>query len=983
MTQVVFDVVDLVGEVHPGDTVSVWPPHVTATVDGRVQSTRKIDVLVDEGPVTEDIEPGPMVVQLQCRGIVDTKPRTVTIPDEGTITLANLIQSTFTYTPPVVSQVALDAQRAEDAAVRAEAGAATVGDAQAVLDARDDTVAAVATLGDAQTVLTARDQAVTAAEDAEQIATTIQSELDTRVPPLVADAIADDQTVADAAVSALGDAVDGLDLMERTTAEGLIEEALPWRGILPDGTDMNAVRVPGFYSVPYTASAATMINWPTRRAGILKVLSNEGSNLTVQEVTAYVSASTATEQYSRATIASHNTAWSTWFTTVWTQGIFPTGTAGSRVNVDTWRNVGAWAMASTTYVDGLPVPNTGLLEVFAWPDTGLSIQRYTARITNEDLRVYQRVSLSVSGFAGIPWQRVGVTSSGGGGASWGPTILPEGTDLGTFRDPGLWLILNTSSAMATGDMPVDSTGVRVEGPALLEVAAVTTSGRAFQTITVDHNGKLRDFARTTTLVESWPEWQEKGGAAPDQPGQVTDTSTAVSDHAARVEYARSRRGGGIGTSGQAVVMLRFDHWLVAFRDEVLPILRKYQLPATLNLNYDNILLEQNGSGTITWEHVQDWNQRYGIEIANHGSTHRDQTTTEDIYHEIVNGRRNLEAAMPRVAVETWQEHGASYFVNAEIDGDPGLNLGREPHNFFESYAGRLVLAEHAIIEGKAGGFFHPINGDPQIGQSHYSSDRDAAQSMIDLVGVAQALGRGVTFYTHPGSMNNVLANGQNWPYEEQEDGSVIVTNPNDGSTQTFATDAELRAWASTEGHIVHISYKDFDTFCAHLAAERDAGRLMIMTAAGGGFADIKSDHRENLLVKSDFTDGYTSWWDATSGWTITNPGPDVELTSSSSAQPMSQSMLLHSRFGWAMGAAHELLVRVSATVETTLTLRAEQMGNATNWNAGETFTVPGDGVPRDYRLNISLPRDPSITQIRWFLGGPSMTIHGAPLLAAI
>ena len=58
MTQVVFDVVDLVGEVHPGDQVSVWPPHVTATVDGRVQSTRKIDVLVDEGPVTREVEPG-------------------------------------------------------------------------------------------------------------------------------------------------------------------------------------------------------------------------------------------------------------------------------------------------------------------------------------------------------------------------------------------------------------------------------------------------------------------------------------------------------------------------------------------------------------------------------------------------------------------------------------------------------------------------------------------------------------------------------------------------------------------------------------------------------------------------------------------------------------------------------------------------------------------------------------------------------------
>ena len=132
MTQVIFDVVDLVGEVHPGDTVSVWPPYVASTVDGRVRSTRKIDLLVDEGPVTEDIEPGPMVVQLQCKGIADTKPRTVTIPDEGTVTLANLLQSTFTYTPAVVSQVSLDAQRAEDARDEAVGAADRVGTAEQV-----------------------------------------------------------------------------------------------------------------------------------------------------------------------------------------------------------------------------------------------------------------------------------------------------------------------------------------------------------------------------------------------------------------------------------------------------------------------------------------------------------------------------------------------------------------------------------------------------------------------------------------------------------------------------------------------------------------------------------------------------------------------------------------------------------------------------------------------------------------------------------
>lgn len=765
--------------------------------------------------------------------------------------------------------------------------------------------------------------------------------------------------------------------------EGAVADAigskLPWRGVLPDGTDINTVRTAGIYTVGSTASAATMINWPTNRAGVLKVWTNDGSNTTIQEATAYVSMSSPTEQYSRATLLIGADTWGPWATSEWVKGL-ANGTSTARTNVDTFRTAGAWGISSTTYVDGLPTTATGVLEVFSWPGTGMTLQRYSARVANDNIEIYQRGSLSVSGFAGISWQKLG----GGGGASGAPAVLPDGTNLGGFRTPGLWIITGIIGAKTIGDMPVEDDGVtRVEGPALLEVASVATSGRAFQTITVEQGEVLREFARSTGLVGSWPAWQEKGKSGGGGGGVVVDPSTAVSDHSARVEYARSRRGGGIGTGGKAVVMLRFDHWLVAFRDKVLPILRKYSLPATLNMNYDNILLDQNGAGSITWEHVQDWNQRYGIEIANHGSTHTNASTAETIYHEIVDGRRNLEAAMPRVAVETWHEHGSAYLTASDIDGDIGLNLGREPKNFFESYAGRLVLAEHAVIEGKTGGFFHPINGDPQLGQSHMSMDRDTAASCIGQVTTAQTLGRGLTMYWHPGSMNNVLVGGKNWPYEEQLDGSYIVTNPADGATQTFATEDELRTWAATEDHIVFMSYKDFDVFCAHLATERDAGRLMVMTAAGGAFADKTHDYRENLLVKPDFTDGYSSWWSGMSGWTVANPGPDVTITSTSGAGQMNQAMLLHSRFGWAMGAAHELLVRVSATTDTTLTLRAEQMGNPTNWNVGETFTVPGDGVARDYRLNISLPRDPSITQIRWFMGGPSMTIHGAPLLAAI
>src|SRR5699024_3951706 len=165
--------------------------------------------------------------------------------------------------------------------------------------------------------------------------------------------------------------------------------------------------------------------------------------------------------------------------------------------------------------------------------------------------------------------------------------------------------------------------------------------------------------------------------------------------------------------------------------------------------------------------------------------------------------------------------------------------------------------------------------------------------------------------------------------------------------------------------------------CQWLAAERDAGRIMVMTAAGGGFADKRSNHRENLLPAS------LADWSSTTGWTETGEGAAQVWASTASATRVTQGMLLYTRFGWAMGAAHELLVYAKADVETTLLLRLEKMGDAQTWAHRKEHTVPGDGVLRPYRLPLTLPRDRSITQMTAYVGGPSMEIHGPPILSAI
>lgn len=640
------------------------------------------------------------------------------------------------------------------------------------------------------------------------------------------------------------------------------------RGVIANGTDINTLTAPGFYSVPTVAAANTMVNWPTNRGGILIVGANTASGVASQDVLAHVSSTAPNERYSRTKLLTSTTTWSPWASPEWVKGRIPAGT-----NVDGFRTVGAWVVAAAGDATGLPGGRTGVLEVAFITTAGLSMQRFTERVSNSEVRVWHRYTLSTSGWTGIEW------------ALLNPPI----------PDPG------TGGASRTADVQ-------------------------------------------------------------------------VSDHATRVEVAASRRGGTIGTGGLPVFMWRFDHWLVAFRDIILPILREYSLPATLNVNYDNMANPQNGAGSISWLDVQAWNQYDGIEIANHGATHTNAATMDSIYHEVVTGRRNLEAAMPRVAVETWHEHGSAYLTATDLDGDIGLDLGREPRNFTDSYAGRLVMAEHAVVEGKNGSFYPPLTGRPQVGQSHYSMDRQTSAEAISTIQFAQSVGRGLTGYTHPGLMDHVNVGGSLYPATYNVDGSVDFQGTDATSTH-YATEAEFRAAMSA--NIVHMPVKDFRAICEWLATERDAGRLMVMTAAGGAFADRSHDRRENLLMPR------LADWSSTTGWTQTGTGDNQVWTSGPTTTRATQGMLLYTRFGWAMGATHELLVYAKASTETTLLLRMEKMGDSATWASQKEHTIPGDGVLRPYRLNITLPRDRTITSMTAYVGGPSMEIHGAPILAAI
>lgn len=118
MRNVVIDITDLGGNAHPEDRVVLWKPTAagSASTAGRIISTAPVTVKLVAGKATvEDVEPGPMRVLLQCRGVESTGPVTVTVPDgAGPVTLRSLFESQFEYSPPVVSAV----QAAVDRVIR-------------------------------------------------------------------------------------------------------------------------------------------------------------------------------------------------------------------------------------------------------------------------------------------------------------------------------------------------------------------------------------------------------------------------------------------------------------------------------------------------------------------------------------------------------------------------------------------------------------------------------------------------------------------------------------------------------------------------------------------------------------------------------------------------------------------------------------------------------------------------------------------------
>lgn len=470
------------------------------------------------------------------------------------------------------------------------------------------------------------------------------------------------------------------------------------------------------------------------------------------------------------------------------------------------------------------------------------------------------------------------------GKQWGRGVIPAGTDLDDWWGPewgGHWEILNAAGADSVAGLPVSS-------PGTLEVWT-TSNGVATQIFTAYGAYSGVYFRQAASVGDrTWTTWARLATIddVPSSPGSRNEMLAQTFTYA---------RGGRIGTGGVSAVALRFDHGTVNFRDIVLPLLRKYGLPCT-QAYYSEMFTtgrdpESNTDGNIGWNELQQWALEDGVEPAAHSATHRDAATSNAMNEEIVESLADLRAAIPRASIDGFLIPGVGG------TGYAGFNSSRLT-DFTDTPAGQRILATYAWASGYHGGQVRSLDGTLRSGLTHYTWESQSLGFVQSYVRNAQDLGGGIVLMMHP----------------------MAIDTP---GNVTAAQVDEVLGW---------------------IAAERDAGRLEVLTVGGLAMADTGTTHRQDLIRSSALDDATA--WGGTSGWTISGG----EAVSTSDGGLLQQSLAL-SRVGHVAGHPRE--IRMTVTAPTGAVVRVEAA--AGDWVAAREVELLASGDPVTVRQPFTIP----------------------------
>ena len=294
------------------------------------------------------------------------------------------------------------------------------------------------------------------------------------------------------------------------------------------------------------------------------------------------------------------------------------------------------------------------------------------------------------------------------------------------------------------------------------------------------------YIRTHLVSGEWTKWSKLGESAQE--------GGAALNYHVRSDIARKRHGYKAYTNGLPVVMLRFDDYPRQFKTKVLPRLRENHLPAYFAVTKRWV----EELEPTPWDEVEGWCLNDGIRMWNHSMTHSNHTTQPEITDAIINAADYFEQQMPDVAIDGWVAPGVGTSP-AYVDFD-----GKDIEDFTSSYAGKLIMSRHGIINGARMGYLQPMGGHP-IGQTHET---------YDTFTLAQFKTRVQESYAGPYAL------------------SMMIHPDKIGATGGM-------------------SQSDFNAAMDWLAAERDAGRVLVLTGDIAPALDPGFGQRNDLMpVKS-------------------------------------------------------------------------------------------------------------------------------------
>jgi chemotaxis protein histidine kinase CheA len=118
MRNLSINLADVGGIPHEGDYVLLYAPRVRSSADASdgVVTTTPMKVTLSRGKATVQVEPGPLMVQLRCKGLRDMEPFEVIIPDgAGEARLVDVMTTQYRYTPRGIAPLEAIAERAQAA----------------------------------------------------------------------------------------------------------------------------------------------------------------------------------------------------------------------------------------------------------------------------------------------------------------------------------------------------------------------------------------------------------------------------------------------------------------------------------------------------------------------------------------------------------------------------------------------------------------------------------------------------------------------------------------------------------------------------------------------------------------------------------------------------------------------------------------------------------------------------------------------------